>query len=238
MMQHELMTNTISMNINVDKLAIFLFLAFAFFSCAGDSTLKETFLPRYDTLLKHENIIIYRFTDQDSITNIVGTDDEGSFRDTARLNYGINSPDILLRDINHDGINDVIVIFDFSDPVTLIRYWGYFSSQNPKLAKPKIVYKGNEVDFFNNNDILNTNMRVLSNDTFMFQHSYSEVCFYRIKQLEMLPLVKIQRDSNFRNYFIWETSKNDWGNSNQVEGKNYWIELTLKNWSKPFFDKQ
>lgn len=200
--------------------------------------LKETFVSEYDTLLKHENIIIYAFKDRDSITNIVGSCNGSSFRDTARLKYGINSPDILLRDINNDGVNDVIVTFDFSDAVTLIRYWVYVSTENRQLAKPEINYKGYVADFFTANDFLNINMRILNKDTFMFQHSYSEAYFYQLRHLEMLPLVNIQRDSNFRDYFVWDTSKNDWGNSTQTDTKNYWIELAIKNWNKPFIGER
>lgn len=76
--------------------------------------------------------------------------------------------------------------------------------------------------------------RILKKDTFMFQHSYSEACFYQLRQLEILPLASIQRDSNFSNYFVWDTSKNDWGNTNEADAKNYWVAFAIKNWNKPF----
>lgn len=120
---------------------IFLFILYFFIISCRKTSKKNSFTTINDTLLSYKNITIYTFTDSDSLPNIVCYDDITGNTDSEILKYNSENPAIILKDLNKDKENDILVIFDFTDNISLLRYWGYFSNENHTLEKPKLTFR-------------------------------------------------------------------------------------------------
>lgn len=225
------------MKSNLLNIVLFIAVTVAGISCDNTSSTDTPLLlgSNHNLLLRHHNLIIYSYSDDDELLYVVCCDDNREFCDTVSLGYNGNLPDILLKDLNNDDINDVLVIFDFSNTITLIRYWGYFSDKDAKMVKPKINYQNQIVDFFTSNDIANYNLRILPENTLMFQYWYLEMSFYGVQQNEIVPLAKVKRtDGDFEGEAVWDSERNKWGEYALVKDSSRWLKLTKQHWEKSF----
>src|SRR5690606_31652295 len=184
------------------KNKLYPFLLLLFISCSKNTT----------DLFSYENIHMYSFVNQDSIMQIVFHDDYAKTRDTFSIGYKGTVPSVLMKDLNKDGKNDVVVVFDYSDPVSLCRYQVYFSDRSKKLAPPKIFYRGDSINFFNYHvdDLINYNLKIVNDTLFMFQHGYSVFQFFTLKENSLEPTVSLKREEEEFSLAVWNRKKSQW----------------------------
>lgn len=200
-----------------------------FWSCKGEQGQFTNQNQSQKNIFKHNNIELYKYTDRDSVINFVGMDIHGKFRDTVSLRY--YEPEILLKDFNQDGANDILIIFNFSDNHLLYKYWMYLSDKG-SLTKPQVKYHEKKYSFFNSKELINYNMVIV--DTLIgFCHYYNTFSLYKINGTDMNPLVQISRDSSdFNTIAYWNQDSSDWGENRTIsEADKKWLTVTEQHWN-------
>lgn len=202
---------------------------FVFWSCKGGHSQFTNQNQSQRIILKYNNIELYKYTDRDSVINFVGMDIHGKFNDTVSLRY--YEPEILLKDFNQDGINDVLVIFNFSDNHILYKYWMYLSDKG-SLTKPQVNHHGKKQSFFNSKDLINYNM-ILADSLIGFCHYYNTFTLYKINCTDIIPIVQISRDSSYFNTIThWNQDNYDWGENKPIsQNDKKWLILTTQYWN-------
>lgn len=199
------------------KNKLYFFWLLLFISCS-----KNT-----NEFFSYENIHMYSFVDQDSIMQVVFHDDYAKTRDTFSTGYKGAIPNVLMKDFNKDGKNDVMVIFEYSDSQPLCRYQVYFSNQNMKLSPPKIWYRGESINFFNyrGDDLINYNLKIIKDTMFMFQHSYSVFQFFTLRENSFEPMVSLERKEEKFSIAAWNLEESQWSEKDSFPKKD---EISLK----------
>lgn len=211
------------------KTIIYSLLFFIFMSCKNDKT----------SIFSYENILVYSYVDKDSITQIVCYDTNKKVRDTFGLGYKGSDPEIMLKDLNKDGKNDVLIIFDYSNSVPMFRYQAYFTEKNQKLSKPKINYRNKSIDFFiaNTDELINYNLKIINDSTFMFQSGYNIFQIYELKNNTFRPILRFIRENEKDVMTEWNTENNIWNDlttEKENDVKANYLKLFEKSFEESF----
>ncbi|MDD3005441.1 hypothetical protein [Flavobacterium sp.] len=211
------------------KRILYIILLLTFTSCKNDKNI----------IFSYENIFVYSYLDKDSITQIVCYDTNKKVRDTFGVGYKGSVSEIILKDLNKDKKNDVLVVFDYSDVVPMFRYQAYFTEKNQKLSKPKINFRNKSIDFFtaNTDELINHNLKIINDSTFMFQSGYNTVQIYELKNNTFIPIFQFIRENETDIIKEWKTKNNTWNDlttKKDNEVKNNYLKLFEKSIEKSF----